>query len=415
MRYAWIAAVLLLGSWIGGVALPILAANEGADDHEVEIRRIRIRINSDRYVWEQDADIPHRHASLREENASSPATVLSFLDIVPGQRLRLEQLEGKISNARLRLQESGFFYTSSIQIVPARTDPARRTITVVVEDGFRARYGGGVAFGFIGRVNSGGQRRFWGVTAGINRVQAFYRDELLYNSPFFWEVSARYQNKGLIDEGPLEHSLQGALAAGYRVHPDWQAGVAAEWMVPVLAEGARAAGHYLRPEWNLDGRWILANRDDVHITLPLSAAVWAVQPLSFQETFPGLQAAGALRAQWQSWSAHAKMSGQYAQELPPPFLTEVGYVDRLQAARFLRGYARGCFRAAELQLSSMLSLELSPFVFSELVAVGKGAFETLGGGIEFYFGNPVHVRSELSAGINLAGDWRISFQAVSEL
>jgi hypothetical protein len=198
----------------------------------VTLVRVRIIINNDLYEWtEAGITLPGETTA-----ALTGRTVVSFTALHPGRRYTLEDLERECQKTRYRLEESGYFYSAAVTVVPPRRNPAERTVVIEVTQGFLMRFSGGYAYGMFGWAGLGGERQELRLYGGWNQNGAAYINHrtgglpLLLGGSLFYYGPGGETRLGLpVDTRPLEGTLNTAFYAG----PDFLAGVTMDMTVPL--------------------------------------------------------------------------------------------------------------------------------------------------------------------------------------
>jgi hypothetical protein len=145
----------------------------------VRISKIRLSIDDLEYVV--------NYAGVKAEKAAGeiakvdlpalrPETILSFLGVIPGDMVSLADLPVKCREAELRITQSGLVYETVVMVAPHRNDSPERTLIVSAKSGFLYRFGGGNAFGVVGKDAIAGGRNSLRIYAGWNRTGARYID-----------------------------------------------------------------------------------------------------------------------------------------------------------------------------------------------------------------------------------------------
>jgi hypothetical protein len=191
-------------------------------DDKIFVRKIKIIIDDNTYVWQMGEEIPERV----EGNFTCPSTIKSFLSFSPGDEISLKNLERKVKAAEIRLMESGFFYTASVDIVPPLKYPESRTVIIKVKEGFFWRFGGGKIYGVFGKDNLGGKNKSFRVYAGYSCNGLYLRDDSFLGSNFLLGSGIFYENNGPgASDNRMYHSVFVSLFTGYRFLPDWVLGL----------------------------------------------------------------------------------------------------------------------------------------------------------------------------------------------
>lgn len=413
------------------VLLLLVSAGEAisSSNEMITLRRIRLRINDERYLWEDSKLVPERSVESTQLGSSAPVTVLSFVDAAPGDRLTVAQLERKVIHAQFRLNKSGFFNTAGVHIVPPREPTEYRTITIMVEDGFRKRFGGGAVFGYIGRVNAAGLRRYWGIHAGLTAIQAQYRDELFLGSNTTVELGAGYTNMSFIGDGG--GSVHGTFKAGYRIHPDnvVSAGITLHHLL--CSEGA---SNYLHPMLEVSGTGLMSIDDSSSLILPYSLSLWNLMSFGKEMPILGFSSEAGLRGRYGHLDTFLHIALQGASStLPDHFQQDFSQStgmsvrgayskEELSASSYVWVGAKASHVLTQVVFPPLIRINIAPMVFAEAALIDPSGFmhqgylrEAAGIGLVLCFDRPVFVRAELTAGVNRRGTWRMALQITSDM
>ncbi len=182
------------------------------------ISKIRITVGESEYLWSKDADI---ELTGEEESYISPYTVISYTSLFPGKTINQEDLDDEVMRTQMRLEDSGLFYTASVQIVPPRKNPTERTIIISVTEGFLHRFSGGNAYGMYGLDGLGGERSSLYTYAGWNLWGVSYAHENLFNKGVIAAASfASYDLLPSLFLDDYSHTMQGTMHIGKYLTPD---------------------------------------------------------------------------------------------------------------------------------------------------------------------------------------------------
>ncbi len=193
----------------------------------VTVSKIRIIIDEREYEWTVLGQIEvSGKPALKQE--LKPETIQSFLSVEPGMRSEPGTLEKRCREAELRLTGSGYFYASSVIIVPPKLNPAERTIIVSVTSGYLWRYGGGNAWAMLGKEGLGGERAGLRLYAGWNRSGAEYMHYRVGGIPLVLGGRLFYfgpgENAGKAFSS-VSDRFEASATTGWLLHPDLMAGI----------------------------------------------------------------------------------------------------------------------------------------------------------------------------------------------
>ncbi len=201
------------------------ASHLSAEQPPVKVAKIRIVIDSVTYEWASGGAENSGGAPI--EPRLSCAAVASFLGFQPGSEASLEALQRMCREAEIRLAKSGLVYSVSVQPLPARKNPAERTVLVSVESGFFWRFGGGNAWGLVGRDAIGGERALAMVVAGWNLNGLRYERHGIGGTGLFAGSGAFWHGPGPSDAAnpstgiPAENlDFETSFRSGWDISPD---------------------------------------------------------------------------------------------------------------------------------------------------------------------------------------------------
>ena len=208
---------------------------DGKDNASVYISRVRLEIGGDTYLWNEDgitADDSGKTGGTENNPTILPETIISFLSVCPGKIGTPSEIERWCRESEIRLQDSGYVYAASVQVIPPRKNPDKRTILISVSPGFFLRFGGGNAYGIFGKDCIGGERASFRAYAGWNRNGVNYTHyrvadlPLVLGGSLFWYGPGK--NTSLTDAAGNSIPANRAEAVetlGWFVQPNILAGI----------------------------------------------------------------------------------------------------------------------------------------------------------------------------------------------
>lgn len=179
-------------------------------DEEITISRVRVFLD----------DVEISSEDLESITAISAGTVLSFTKFKAGKKMTLKALEKEVRQTQLRLLNSGYFYNATVEIVPARKNPERRTIIINVTKGFLHRIGGGGIYATYGRVALGGKRNQLIGVVGWNVNGLKYIDENLFGLPLIAGASLYTNVPACFSKKGSGVGFNGSATFGVFINPD---------------------------------------------------------------------------------------------------------------------------------------------------------------------------------------------------
>ncbi|MDC7127232.1 MAG: hypothetical protein PQJ46_16840 [Spirochaetales bacterium] len=390
------------------ILITILAsASIFAENNKVTISRIKLEIDNARYTW--DESFPEDKEDVR----ISPKAVFSFTELKPGIEISEQKLEKKVKIFETRLNESGLFYTASVNIIPPKRNPQKRTIVVKVMTGFFLRFGGGNAYGYLGNMVTGGRRAEWGITAGANFAGINFVLRNAFNHGIYLNPYIYYKNHLLRSSDLKYHKFRAGSDFGKYLTPDLLTGV-----------GFETETHFY-PELSSTPDFDYTITPFIYLTIPgtsfFSSEIKLKGPMIFtQGTFiPSIFAkvnateeiglftliqTGGLHYLW--GNRDSSLLEQYLRVLP----TETSVFGSLEAALSI----------FDTTLFSIMETELEVFIFGEAGSInnyGSGLqpiIYSAGSGLRLALKTPVFTTIELYLNTNNAGSSLLGFRIIGD-
>jgi outer membrane protein assembly factor BamA len=181
-------------------------------------------------------------------------------ELYEGLEIAEKDLERVASRIEKRLKNTGWFYSVNVYVVPTSAGDGYRNVIIEVVEGFLWRFGGGNAYAMFGKENIGGKGRKLLVYLGYNRQGVKWGwEEIL---PRF-SVGGRLGNfdDAYYTEDGSRYSLQkigGDVQFSYLFSWDSRLGVHAGYEA-VFEENY----HFLFPEAGIGAFYLFDSRDDI--------------------------------------------------------------------------------------------------------------------------------------------------------
>ena len=86
------------------------------------------------------------------------STILSYTKFRENKKFTQKGFEKEAETTRLRLMNSGLFYSAQVETRESRKNPGTMVVYITVRTGFLLRFGGGNAYGLFGKAALGGRR-----------------------------------------------------------------------------------------------------------------------------------------------------------------------------------------------------------------------------------------------------------------
>lgn len=424
-----LAAALLIGFGGSGEASPPNPRNaDTPDSGEVLLARIRVSVDDALYEWTPAALQPMEGASagiggVPSEGVKPPAlttaTVLSFIDLKPGRRYSLEDLERRCREGEARLLDSGLTYGARVMVLPPRRDPESRTVLVTVKSGFLWRFGGGNAYGTVGKAAVGGERLSVRLFAGWNRNGAEILHERAGGLPLVLGAGAFFDAPGLwplpltvTGLPPQTRVFEASLTQGLYAGPDLFLGVDEGAAFPLGAEEFPLLS--IQPRFRFERFLVPRNPGNAPVRAGSEGRLW---------WFPRREGSGKAEiSAWIRWPLAGRLTaaakgaagvtaGEFGFDLfgAEDRSVRSGYgFDKLQARRFGYASAEGRFPVADLPLGGGIACRIEAFVFADAAVLepfqgGSPSIrdaEAFGSGLRLLFDSPVFAYFSLSGGVN---------------
>lgn len=192
---------LFLAAVISVAMLPLYSQA----DSVVIVNTIRVIVDGKEFSWKDGATafVPAGASVKEEETIIRPQTVLSYSKLKPGKAISLHRLEKEAVQIKVRLENSGLFYTVSVDIVPPKKYPDKRSVVISVSTGFLYRLGAGNAYGVFGKDGLAGLRAGFRLYAGWNKnggelyIDNAFGLPVILGARAFWNGPASIVNKKL--------------------------------------------------------------------------------------------------------------------------------------------------------------------------------------------------------------------------
>lgn len=151
------------------------------------------------------------------------STIMSYTKFRENKKFSRKQLQKEAESTRLRLMDSGLFYSAEVEARESRKNPGTMVVYISVRTGFLLRFGGGNAYGFFGKAGLGGRRNNLTGYLGYNKSGASYLDENTFGLPLILGASA-FTNlpQSLAQKKPL--TFDTLVKAGVFMTPDLKLG-----------------------------------------------------------------------------------------------------------------------------------------------------------------------------------------------
>ena len=109
-------------------------------------------------VFLDEEEITEESEKTQNDGKIRYSTIMSYTKFRENKKFSGKQLEKEAESTRLRLMDSGLFYSAEVETRESRKNPGTMVIYISVRTGFLLRFGGGNAYGFFGKAALGGRR-----------------------------------------------------------------------------------------------------------------------------------------------------------------------------------------------------------------------------------------------------------------
>ena len=174
-------------------------------------------------VFLDEEEITEETEKVQADGKIRYSTIMSYTKFRENKKFSEKQLQKETESTRLRLIDSGLFYSAEVEVRESRKNPGTMVIYISVRTGFLLRFGGGNAYGFFGKAALGGRRNNLTGYLGYNKSGASYLDENTFGLPLILGASA-FTNlpQSLAQKKPL--TFDTFVKAGVFMTPDLKLG-----------------------------------------------------------------------------------------------------------------------------------------------------------------------------------------------
>ena len=174
-------------------------------------------------VFLDEEEITEETEKTQADEKIRYSTIMSYTKFRENKKFSEKQLQKETESTRLRLIDSGLFYSAEVEVRESRKNPGTMVIYISVRTGFLLRFGGGNAYGFFGKAGLGGRRNNLTGYLGYNKSGASYLDENTFGLPLILGASA-FTNlpQSLAQKKPL--TFDTFVKAGVLMTPDLKLG-----------------------------------------------------------------------------------------------------------------------------------------------------------------------------------------------
>lgn len=388
---------------------------------EVDVIRVsKIRVYSDEgeFVWTTDG------IEQIDESVLDPIvnvkTILTFLSIKPGFFGSEKEILKRCEDSERRLNDSGYFYESSVMMIPPRKILKERTLVVIVSSGYFMRYGGGNAWGMYGKVGISGERQEIYAYAGYNKSGIKYLYSHFEGSPLSLGANLFYYGPGdyygKLDTEEISNRFSAAVLLEWAFTPDLTVGIEPG----IEGVGFSSKGYFsLQPF--VSKKEYLSVGSDSEYGFDLRG-FWYPVIVAAKTELTGYLRLGTFV---QSTLAVKGSIGNAPLRLAAPVAFDLYYTeDRSVRSGYLRDelqFSNFSFASAELRydfyaykIPPMFDVSAQAFIFTDVAnnmdaGLDLEVLDAYGLGLRVLFKNPVFAYFTFSYGVNHKGDGRFLF------
>ena len=403
---------------------PALFAS-GKADTQISVSKIKVFLDEDEITKESEKSTG--------DGKIRYSTIMSYTKFRENKKFSHKQLQKEAESTRLRLMDSGLFYSAEVETRESRKNPGTMVVYISVRTGFLLRFGGGNAYGLFGKVSLGGRRNKLTAYLGYNKSGLSYLDENTFGLPLILGAGF-YTNlpESLAENKAL--TFDTLVKAGFFLTPDLRLGVDLKTLFSVNEEPFAA---FTLSPFICHTAWFAENLvmnsefrsfnyfSDAFEGSSAEAAVNIDYSPFKKITLAGLLSGGAVICQKNEKASSVKIN------LEKSALT---LCDGLGLAnRGIRsGYSRkelttdcyGLFsteirwKAYSCTMAQTFPLDIIPYLFTDLAfakkysAEGYRFLDAYGAGLLISFDCPVFAYFNFSYGLNHEGKGRFVFAAM---
>lgn len=403
-------------------ALDAMSVQDSADALEfsdVLVKKIRLFIDDAEYVWTSSGVERVDDGNLRAVSiALSEETVVSFLSVFPGFSASEDKIVRRCEESERRMKASGYFYDVSILIIPQRLALTERTLVVTVSSGFFMRYGGGNAWGMLGKVAISGERQSLYAYAGYNRNGLSYLHSRVGGSPLALGGSLFYfgpgEYSGKLDTEDLGNRFSSVFTSGWSFTPDLFVAIA-----PTIdGFGFSSGGIFSLQPYVRQRKYLSVGRN--------SESGFELRGFWYPsfDVVKG-EGGGYLRVGFSNKLVFAiKASAGYSPfdvpDLPLEAYFDLYYIEdnnvrsgyslnELIASDYVLGSTELRYNFLEFKIPPIFDVTTQAFVYTDVARLANNFRDAYGLGLRILFENPVFAYFTFSYGINHEGKGRFLF------
>ena len=361
------------------------------------------------------------------------STIMSYTKFRENKKFTQKQIQKEAERTRLRLMDSGLFYSAEVEVRESRKNPGTMVVYISVRTGFLLRFGGGNAYGFFGKAGLGGRRNKLTAYLGYNKSGASYLDENIFGLPLIFGASA-FTNlpQSLAQKKPL--TFDTLAKTGAFLTPDLKLGTDLKTVFTVNEEPFAA---YTISPFLCHTNWFAENLvmkselrlynyfSDEYEGSSAEAAVNLDYTPFKKITLAGLLSGGTVIYQNVDQAACVKIN---LEKISLTFCDELGLANRgIRSGYTKEELTTDCYglfsaeirwQAYSCTMAKTFPLDIIPYLFTDLALARKSSDEDLtfldayGAGLLISFDCPVFAYFNFSYGLNHEGKGRFTFAAM---
>lgn len=361
------------------------------------------------------------------------STIMSYTKFRENKKFSEKQLQKEAESTRLRLMDSGLFYSAEVEAQESRKNPGTMVIYISVRTGFLLRFGGGNAYGFFGRAALGGRRNNLTGYLGYNKSGASYLDENTFGLPLIFGASA-FTNlpQSLAQKKPL--TFDTLVKAGVFMTPDLKFGADLKTLFTVKETPFAAftiSPFLCHTNW-FSEKLVMKSElrlynyfsDDYEGSSSEAAVNLDYTPFK-KITLAGLLSGGAVIYQNVDQAACVKIN---LEKTALTLCDELGLANRgIRSGYTKEELSTDCYglfsaeirwKAYSCTMAKTFPLDIIPYLFTDLALAknfednGQAFLDAYGTGLLISFDCPVFAYFNFSYGLNHEGKGRFTFAAM---
>lgn len=404
----------------------LIYSSASAEERAAAISTIKIFIDDTEFSWKRQSEKPQLVTG--DEPAITAETVISFISLRPEKKMTRSALEREVNQTKLRLDDSGYFYSAKAVCIQSRKEPEKMIVIITVKSGFLWRFGGGNAYGVFGKSCIGGRRLQMLGYAGWNKNGASVLYEHAFDSPailgssLFWDGPASLCTSGGTTSGTS--GITGICTPGFFITPDIR------FCTDIIGRVDFSSG-FAEDSFCISP-FMLWSKTFSRTLTAASVVQSYFYPCIEQNPFSGAEiiasinwtpvryvtfafcTAGGLSPEnnTHTFNLSGNSAGTTSTTAVENRIIRSGYeTNELTVGKYLYASFEARWNMAVFLLPPAFNVRLQPFVFTDAAFFERTVRDAFGGGLRILFDNPVFAYFTFCYGVNHEGAGRFCFTA----